>query len=217
MAQLPAFGGKLRSGIAQQCGHRAPEVSPCEKGTNSGLRLAASDPGSALTVPGSGAAKQSGPKGDAAAPVKKSAALLGKLCVVRPAECSIGPEAVAVVSKNACSYSIGYETEAGLKRCARRHRASGTRASLFSPDLPKTGSSPGRFVYETLCGKWVAAEYRAQPYRFSEGAPSLFPFRGSLSDWFVYQSAARASSLLSLPVTIWLIPTASHANEVMMT
>ena len=90
-AQLPAFGGKVRSEIAQQCGYRAPEVSMYEEGTNSGLRLLVSDPGAALTGPGSGTAKQSSATDDSVDPVKKNAELLGKLLAVRLGDCFSDP------------------------------------------------------------------------------------------------------------------------------
>ena len=71
-AQLPAFGGKVGK-IALQRGYRAPEVPPFEKGANSGPRLAATDPGAALTVPGAGDVEQPGGTGDSVAPVRKNA------------------------------------------------------------------------------------------------------------------------------------------------
>ena len=51
-AQLPAFGGKVRRGVAQRPGYRAPEVSQFEKGTDSGPRSIETDPGADLTGPG---------------------------------------------------------------------------------------------------------------------------------------------------------------------
>ena len=73
------------------------------------------------------------------------------------------------------------------------------------------------FADETLCERWVAIRYRAQAYRVSEGAPSSYALCGSLGDGYVYRVAARASSLLFLPVSICLMPTVSRANKVMMT
>ena len=89
--------------VARQCGCRSPEVSQCEKGTYSGLRLVVTDPEAAPTVPGSGVARQPGATGDAAAPVGKNAELLGQLSAVRLGEWSGDPEAAAVAPKNAYS------------------------------------------------------------------------------------------------------------------
>ena len=54
-------------------------------------------------------------------------------------------------------------------------------------------------------------------YRFSECPQSSFRFRGSLSDRFAYQFAARALSPFLLLAPIWLLPIASRANKVIMT
>ena len=134
--------------------------------------------------------------------------------MVRRGESSSDPETATVVAENACSYSARCELEPGIKRRASRPSGTSTRASLFSPGLPKSRSSPAWLVYEILREKWVGTQYRAQSYRFSEGSPSSFPFRDSPSDGFAYQFAARASSPLSLLAPIWSRPAVSRANKV---
>ena len=106
---MPALGGKVRRGVARQFGYRVPEVSRCKKGANSGLRRVETEPDAALTVPGSGVVIRTGGAGATIAQVKQDAELLGKLIAVCLGECSGDPEAVAVVAKNACSYSVRYE------------------------------------------------------------------------------------------------------------
>ena len=120
--------------------------------------MLAPDPDAALTVPGSGAVRQTGAAGVPIAPVKKNAELLVKLVAVRLGECSEDPWAAAVVAKNACSYSVANEMESGVERRASRLSGPLTRASPCSEDLPKTGASPEWFVYETLRDKCIAAQ-----------------------------------------------------------
>ena len=78
-AQLPASGGRVSKEIARQCCYRAPEAPFFEKGTNSGLWLAASDPAAALTAPSSGVVKRPVEAGARTAPERENAELLGKL------------------------------------------------------------------------------------------------------------------------------------------
>ena len=80
-----------------------------------------------------------------------------------------------------------------------------------------TGSHPEWFVYEILSKKRVAIQFPAQSRRVSEGPPSSYALQSSLGDGYGYQFAARASPLLFLRLSIWLMPTASRANNVMLT
>ena len=117
------------------------------KGANSGLRFVASDSDAALPVPGSGGAKQTGAAGGSLAPAMRNAELSGKLFAVHLGECSKDPGAAALVSEDACLYSVRYEMESGLKRRASRSSGPPTRASLFSGDWLQMGTSPERFLY----------------------------------------------------------------------
>ena len=51
-AASPAFGGAFNKDVAQQSGYPMPASSRQEKGTHSGLRLAAVDPDAPVTAPG---------------------------------------------------------------------------------------------------------------------------------------------------------------------
>ena len=88
--------------------------------------------------------------------MRKTAELLGKSFAVRLGECSSGPDAASVVTKNGRGCSERYEEGSGSKRCASRRSGAATRASLFSLDLPKSGTSPEWLVYEALRKKCMA-------------------------------------------------------------
>ena len=85
------------------------------------------------------------------APVRQNAELLGNLFEVRLGECSSDPVAATVVSENAPPYSVRYELEPGLKRCAFRISGTNACAWLLSLDLPQSGPPLQWFLYEILC------------------------------------------------------------------
>ena len=113
-AQLPAFGGKVRKEIAQQCGRRAPEASRFEKGTNAGLCLVAPDPDPALTGASAGVVRQPVAAGVLKALVRNTAELLVELFVAGVGEHPRGPGAAAVVAKYTRGFAGKYAQGSGF-------------------------------------------------------------------------------------------------------
>ena len=113
---LPAFGGKVRVGLAQQCGYCAPEVTQYKQGNHSSALLATAYPATAATAPGSGARR--GPEAnDAPTPLAcKNADSLGKLSVKRFGECALDSDKLQSVAQHASGYSERYWLEPGFKR-----------------------------------------------------------------------------------------------------
>ena len=70
----------------------------------------------------------------------------------------------------------------GLKRCVPRPRGANARASRFSRDLSSSASSPGWYLREAFRLMEMAPQFRAQSYRFVEGAPSAFSLHGVLEN-----------------------------------
>ena len=110
----------------------------------------------------------------------------------------------------ALKYADRYALEAFFRRRTSRVGVSNSRAAWFVRDVPKSmGNAERCFSPDFL---------RAAPRRMAEGMPSSEALRGSLyGEGYVYQYAARFSSLAFLLVPAWLAPAVSYGNRVMTT
>ena len=119
---------------------------------------------------------------------------------------------------NALGYADRYALDAGFRRCASRFGISNSRASWFTRDVPSGVGNAEWYLYEDAVISYLLASFRVAPYRMAEGMPLSDALRGSISGQsYVYQYVFRSSALVLLLVWVWLTPTASRRNRVMLT
>ena len=89
---------------------------------------------------------------------------------------------------------------------------------MFSSDVPPCCTSPARLLYKMFLGRRAALHLAAQYCRMHQSRPGAPELPGGLfSSGFASQYAARARALLQALVSMWLSPTASLENRVVLT
>ena len=118
----------------------------------------------------------------------------------------------------ALKYGDRYALGAGFRRRAPRMGIPNSRAGRFVRDFPKSvGNAEWRF-YDAVGELRLPDFLCVTPYCMAEVMLLSDALRGSLyGEGFAYQHAARFSSLVFLLVAVWLAPTASYGNRVMIT
>ena len=101
----------------------------------------------------------------------------------------------------ALKYADRYALGAGFRRRTPRAGIPNSRAGWFARDAPRSMGNAERRFYEAVGALRLPSFLRVAPYRMAEGMPLSDAHRGSLgAEGYVYQYAARFSSLAFLPV-----------------
>ena len=141
-ALYPMFGGKSREDVAQQRGHRMPASPRQEKGTHSGLWLAAVDPDASVTVSGAESYEKDEAAGRTSSEVKKNAGVSGEVLPKRFGECVSSPTDIQALVNDAAGYADRYALGAGFRRRASRVGVPNGRAAWFARDVPESMKPP---------------------------------------------------------------------------
>ena len=204
-AALPMFEGDFREEVAQQCGYRMPAAPDYEGGTNSGLWLAAADPGATVTAPGVAPSVAGKVIGGGRSEAQNNASLLGRVFVTRSSDCASNPSGAQELAQNARRSSERYALEAGFRLGSFRLAVPEARVSWFARDAPEAVSPLEWCLFSASSEFRLPEPQRLQPRRFAVRAPSPQTFRGtSEGGGFVYQFAARALALVALLVSVRL-------------
>ena len=194
-----------------------PASSRRESGTRPGMCPAAVDPDATAAAPGV-ASNEEEAAGRASAEASKHAGALGKVFADRFGECAAGPNDAQALVENAKGCADRCALGAGFRRCASRVSVPNTRASWSLRDAPEFMASPEWCLFGAFCLLKPPRSHRVQSYRFAERPPMSESLRSSLfSEGFAYQFASRASALAFLLASVWLAPTVSYSDRVMVT
>ena len=176
------------------------------------------DPDATATAPGAVSRVKEEAAGHEASTAHANAVILGKLFAERSGNCASKGNETQVLVDNAPGYADRYALGAGIRRRTSRIGAPNSRAGWFVRDGPKSMGNAEWRLYDAA-GEFHLPDFLCvAPYRMAEGMPRPDALRGSLcGEGYVYQFAARFSSLVFLPVAVWLTPAVSYDNRVMAT